>query len=105
LLEGLVALVIASTSNLAFREALQHWLTGILVLGLVTKIAVAIVAFAWGLHRNAITARAVGWIAGGWLVCGVFVAGYAVHCCTAIHQPGLRIWVALGGFLILPLAD
>jgi hypothetical protein len=57
------------------------------------------------LRRNVITARAVGWIVGGWLVCGLFVAGYAGHVCSAINQPGLRIWVTLGGFLILPLAD
>jgi hypothetical protein len=38
-------------------------------------------------------------------VCGLFVAGYAGHVCSAITQPGLRMWVTLGGFLILPLAD
>ena len=56
-------------------------------------------------RRNAITARAVGCIIGGWLVCGLFVASYAGHVCHAIHKPDLWIWVALGGFLILPLAD
>jgi hypothetical protein len=39
------------------------------------------------------------------LVCGLFVAGYAGHVCNVINQPDLWIWVGLGGFLILPLAD
>jgi hypothetical protein len=33
------------------------------------------------------------------------LAGYANQVCNTINQPGLRIWIALGGFLILPLAD
>ena len=105
LLLGLFALVSATNLYVDFRETLLHWLTGILILCLAAKIAISIAAFVWGLRRNAITARAVGWIAGGWLVCGLFVAGYASHVCSAINQPGLRIWVTLGGFLILPLAD
>ena len=44
-------------------------------------------------------------IVGGWLACGLFVADYADQVCSAINQPGLRIWVTLGGFLVLPLAD
>jgi hypothetical protein len=88
-----------------FREVLLHWLTTILVACLAVKITLSITAFVLGMRRNAITARAVGWIVGGWLVCGLFVTGYAGHVCNSIHQPGLRIWVTLGGFLILPLAD
>jgi len=84
---------------------LLHWLTGILIACLATKIVVAITAFVLGLRRNAITARAVSWMVGGWLVCGIFVVGYADHVCSAINQPGLRTWVALGGILVLPLAD
>ena len=102
---GLMALVMAANLYEDFRETLLHWLTFILIACLTVKIAVAIAAFVLGLRRNTITARAVGWIAGGWLVCGLFVAGYADHVCGAINQPGLRIWVALGGFLVLPLAD
>ena len=102
---GLIALVMAANLYEDFRETLLHWLTAILIACLAAKIAVAIAAFVWGLRRNAITARAVGWIVGGWLVCGLFLAGYAGHVCNAIHQPGLRTWVALGGFLVLPLAD
>jgi len=104
-LVGLFPLVETARTNVIFRETLLHWLTTILIACLAAKIAVAIAAFGWSLRRNAITARAIGWIAGGWLVCGLFVAGYAGHVCSAIHQPGLRLWVALGGFLILPLAD
>ena len=105
LLVGLFPLVGTARTNVNFREALLHWLTAILIACLAAKIVVSIAAFVWGLRRNAITARAIGWIVGGWLVCGLFVAGYAGHVCNAINQPGLRIWVALGGFLILPLAD
>ena len=104
-LVGLFPLVGTARTNINFREALLPWLTTILIACLAAKIAVAIAAFIWGLRRNAITARVIGWIVGGWLVCGLFVAGYAGHVCQTIHQPGLRIWVALGGFLILPLAD
>ena len=102
---GLIALVMAANLYGDFREMLLHWLTAILIACLAAKIAVSIAAFFWGMRRNAITARAVGWIVGGWLGCGLFVAGYAGHVCSAINQLGLRIWVALGGFLILPLAD
>jgi hypothetical protein len=105
LLVGLVLLVDTARTNVNFREALLHWLTGILVVCLAAKIAFSIAAFAWGLRRNAITARAVGWIIAGWLVCGLVVAGYAGHVCHTIHKPDLWIWVALGGFLIFPLAD
>jgi hypothetical protein len=105
LLVGLFPLVGTARTNVNSRETLLHWLTAILIACLAAKIAVSIAAFVWGLRRNAITARAVGWIVGGWLVCGLFVGGYAGHVCHAINQPGLRTWVALGGFLILPLAD
>lgn len=102
---GLMALVMAAKLYEAFRESLLHWLTGFLIVCLAAKIAVSITAFVWGMRCNAITGRAVGWIVGGWLVCGLFVAGYADHVCNTLEQPGLRIWVTLGGFLILPLAD
>ena len=69
-----------------FREALLHWLTGILIACLAAKIAVSIAAFVWGLRRNAITARAVGWIVGGWLVCGLFV-GRLRRPCLQRDQP------------------
>lgn len=105
LLDALILLVATAASNVNFRQALLHWLTGILTVCLAAKLAVSIAAFAWGLRRNAITARAVGWIAGGWSVCGLLVAGYAGRVCNSIRQPDLWIWVALGGLLILPLAD
>jgi hypothetical protein len=102
---GLCTLISAANIYVDFRETLLHWLTAILIACLAAKTAVSIAAFVWGMRRNAITARAVGWIVSGWLVCGFFVAGYAGHVCNAINQPGLRTWVALGGFLVLPLAD
>jgi len=105
LLLGLFGLVVAARTYVNFRETLLHWLTGILIMFLAVKMAVAIAAFVWGMRRNAIAARAIGWIVGGWLVCGLFAAGYADHVCRAINRPDLWIWIALGGFLILPLAD
>jgi hypothetical protein len=39
------------------------------------------------------------------LLCGVFVAGYAGLICHALNKPGLWVWVALAGFLVLPLTD
>jgi hypothetical protein len=105
LIVGLGALISAANIYVDFRETLLHWLTAILIACLAVKIAVSIAAFVCGMRRNAITARAVGWIVGGWLVCGLFLAGYAGHVCNVINQPGLRTWVALGGFLVLPLAD
>ncbi len=102
---GLIALVMAANLYENFREGLLHWLTAILIVCLTVKLAVSIVAFVLGLRRNIITARVVGWIVGGWLGCGLFVAGFADHVCNEIHQPGAWIGGALGGFLILPLAD
>jgi hypothetical protein len=102
---GLMALVLAAKFYEDFRESLLQWLTGILILCLAAKIAFSTAALVGGLWRNAITARAVRWMVGGWLACSFFVAGYADHVCSAINQPGLRTWAALGGILILPLAD
>jgi len=88
-----------------FKESLLHWLPAVLVLWLAAKIAVSTGAFAWGLRRNAITPGAVGWIIGGWSLCGGFVAGYAALICHAVNKSDLWISSALAGFLILPLAD
>jgi hypothetical protein len=105
LLAGLFPLLDFVRTNLNFRAALLHWLPAILIACLTAKIAVSMAAFAWGVRRNAITTRVVGWIIGGWLLCGLFVAGYAGLVCSAIDKSDIWIWVALGGFLVLPLAD
>jgi hypothetical protein len=102
---GVISLAMAANLYVDFREVLLHWLTAILIACLTAKIGGAIIAFVLGLRRNAITARAVGWMVGGWLACGIFVAGFARHICNEIHQPDVWLWAALGGFLILPLAD
>ena len=104
-LEALFAVLIAARTNASFREAVLHGLTTCLILGLVTKIAFSVAAFAWGVRRKAITASAVGWIIGTWLVCGVFMAAFASHVCIVLNKPDLWIRVALGGFLALPLTD
>jgi hypothetical protein len=87
------------------RQALLHWLPGLLIVSLAAKIVFSVCAFVWGLRRNAITAWAVSWMIGGWSMCGLFVAGYSGLVCHAINKPGLWIWVTLAGFLVLPLAD
>lgn len=102
---GLIPLIGTARSNVNFREALLHWLPAILIACLTAKLVVSTAAFAWGLRRNAITTGAVAWIIGGWAACAVFMAGYAGYVCGAIHRSDLWIWVALGGFLFLPLAD
>jgi hypothetical protein len=105
LMLALSGLIWAANIYVDFREALLHWLTGILIACLAAKIAFSVAAFARGLRRNAITARAVAWIIGGWLVCGLILAGYAGHVCTVLHKQDLRLWIALAVFLVLPLAD
>jgi hypothetical protein len=102
---GLIALVMAANLYTDFREALAHWLTTLLIACLAVKLSIAIAAFVFGLRRKAITVRAIGWMIGGWLVCGIFVAGFAGHVCNQIHKPDVWIWAALGGFLVLPFAD
>lgn len=102
---GLVALIFAAKLNEDFRAVLLRWLLSLLCLCLTAKVAVSIASFHYGLRRKAITHGAVGWIVGGWLTCGAFVAGYAGLICQAVNKPGLWLWIALGGFLILPLTD
>ena len=102
---GLVALIFKAKNDGDFRETLLHWLPWFLTANVATKVAVSVAAFNLGLRRNAITGKAVGWIVGGWSACGLFVAGYAGLVCNIMHKPELWIWVALAGFLILPLAD
>jgi hypothetical protein len=102
---GLFLLVTAAQTNANFRAGLLHWLTPILLAVLVGKLAVAVTVLVSGVRRNAVTVRMAGCLMGGWLACGLFAAGYAGHVCQAIHRPDWWIWGALGGFLVLPLAD
>jgi hypothetical protein len=102
---GLVALLLKTKLDADFKGILLHWLTWILATFLVLKIALSVAAFYWGIRRNAITRGAVGWIAGGWILCGLFVAGYAGLVCVGLNKPEFWIWAALAGFLLLPLAD
>ena len=102
---GLIALAMAANLYPDFRTTLLHWLTAILLACLAAKITIAMTAFIFGLRRNTITAHVVGLIAGCWLVCGLFVAGFTRHICNEIHKPDVWHWAALGGFLILPLAE
>ena len=102
---GVVALVTAAKLNENFKESLLHWLPALLVAGVAGKVGFATAAFLWGLRRNTITSGGIGWIAGGWFVCGLFVAGYAGLVCHLIHKSDLWLCLALAGFMILPLAD
>jgi len=105
LIVGLVPLLGAVKNNVNFREAVLHWLPAILIACLTAKLAVSIAAFIWGWRRHAITADAIAWISGGWLACGLFVTGYTGLICYMLQRTDLWIWVTLGGFLVLPLAD
>ena len=102
---GPFLLVNAARSHAYFGTSLLHELTTILIACLSVKLVVAIGAFVLGLRRNAITAHGVAWTIGGWLVCGLFLAGLAGQVCKEIHKPDVWIWAVLGGFLVLPLAD
>jgi hypothetical protein len=102
---GLFPLIGTAKTDIDFRETLLRWLPEILIACLAAKIALSIGAFVWGIRRNAITGGAVGWILGVWSLCGLFMAGCAGRVCGALHRPDLWIWGALGGFLVLPLAD
>jgi hypothetical protein len=82
-----------------------HWLPGILMVALVAKIVVAVALFVLGMRRNVITPGCIGLIIGGWLLCGLFVAGYACLVCHALHKSDWLFPVTLGGFLLLPLPD
>jgi hypothetical protein len=102
---GLLALVFEANIDISFRETLMHWLPWILMVCLVSKIALATAAFHLGMRRKAITGGAVGWIVGGWMVCGLFVGGYAGLVCHALNKLDIWSWIALAGFLVLPLTD
>jgi hypothetical protein len=102
---GLFGIVIAAKYDQEFKDALVRCLLSLLCLGFIVKIAFSIASFRWGLRRNAITTGAVGWIVGGWLFCGAFIAGYVGLVCHALHKPDYWIYATLSGFLLLPLAD
>ena len=102
---GLVGAVAAANLYESLRDTLVHWLPGIVIAALAMKIMVSIGAFGLGLQRNAITPGVVGWIVGGWLVCGIFVASYASLVCRLMDQTDLWIWAGLAGFLVVPLAE
>ena len=102
---GFITLITAIKLSEVFRELLAHWGLGLLILCLAAKLLVSVVAFFVGLKRNAITVVAVAWISGGWFMCGLFVAGYAGLICIATNRSDLWLWIALAGFLVLPLTD
>jgi hypothetical protein len=102
---GVSALIVAAKFNENFGGTLLRWLPGLLIAILTAKVAVSVAVFVCGLRRNVITPRWIGWIVGVWLACGVFVAGYAGLVCKVIDKTDLWIWIALAGFLFLPLAD
>ena len=102
---ALIALLAAAKFNGDFMTALLHWLPGLLILTLAAKIAVAVAWFVPGMRRKVITPGGIGLIIGGWLLCGLFVAGYACLVCHALHKSDWLFPVTLGGFLLLPLPD
>ena len=102
---GLLALVFKASLDLSLKETLLRWLPWILMVCLAGKIAISTAAFRLGLRRKAITGGLVAWVIGGWMVCGLFVAGYAGLVCHALNKLDLWSWIALAGFLVLPLTD
>jgi hypothetical protein len=102
---GLLALIFEAAIDISLKETLLRWMSWILMVCLVSKIALSTAAFHLGLRRKAITGGAVGWIVGGWVVCGLFVAGYAGLVCHALNKLDIWSWIALAGFLALPLTD
>lgn len=105
ILIGLTALLIALKFHENLMGELLPWLPVFLWFCLILKLAVSTVAFVAGWRRHATTLGAIGWITGGWLAGGLFVAGYGGLICLALHRPELWLRVALGGFLVLPLAE
>jgi len=101
---GLLGIIMAARFNQDFNSALLRWLLPALSLCLTVKVAFSVVSFRWGLRCNALTPGVVGWILGGWLACGAFVAGYAALVCYALDKPAFWKYGALAGFLLLPLA-
>jgi len=102
---ALIGLFSAAKFNDELRSTLRHWLPELLITALVAKVAITIAIFICESRRKVITPGCVGWIVGGWLAGGLFVASYAGLICRAIHDSDLWLPIALGGFLILPLPD
>lgn len=102
---GLVTLILAIKLNETFKESVRHWGLGLLILCLAAKLMLSALAFFLGVQRKALTALAVGCITGGWFVCGLFVASYSALVCIGTNRFDLWIWIALFGFLTLPLTD
>jgi hypothetical protein len=94
---GLLALVFKASLDVSLKETLMRWLPWILMVCLVFKIALSMAAFRLGLRRKAITGGVVGWMAGGWMVCGLFVAGYSGLVCHALNRLDIWSWIALAG--------
>jgi predicted Na+-dependent transporter len=72
---------------------------------LAAKIVFSAVVFYRGLSVHVLTPAAAGWIAVGWFLCGLVMAGFAVLACMGAHRPEYWILAAAVGFLLVPLVD
>jgi len=88
-----------------FRAWLFQRLPAILIFALVVKLSFSAWAFRVGLRRKAVTPAAVGWIVGGWLAAGLYLAFFARRATAGLAEPGTWISCGMFGFWLLPLAD
>jgi hypothetical protein len=103
-LGGIVCLALAAKLY-GFGHFLWRWAPALLLAGLALKLSVSAAAIGFALRQKAITPGAACWIAGGWLLSGVFVAGYAGLVCVVQNKTELLAWIIPAGFLVLPLCD
>ena len=102
---ALFGLFIKAKDDAVFRALLFSWLPWAFGAALALKLLASGAAFHWGLRQKTITPGAIGWIAGGWLLCGGFVAALTWRVCAEVHLPGVWVGIALAGFWLLPLAQ
>jgi hypothetical protein len=101
----LCALAFTAGIDADFRNKLLQYAPGAVVIFLLVKIVLSAAAFSQGIRRKVISGQAAALIICGWILSGLFLAGYAGLVCIAVNQQHYWVWIAAGGFVVLPLAD